>query len=87
MNKLENAIDNFLRNEELWTDSVRFYEKDTKYPFPAIVIEIRGDWKHEHLRLDNVMKEQGYIHLFDETTESDGSDCYTARHIFTSWEL
>lgn len=46
-----------------------------------------GDWKHDHLRtrlavLDVISDMPGFINWSEETTESDGSDCYSARHRF-----
>lgn len=50
----------------------------------VIAIEVEwGDWKHEHLYLDHVMAKFGNVqHLTTENTETDGSDCYTARHYY-----
>lgn len=48
-----------------------------------IAIDIEwGDWKHEHGYLKYLMKQNGYIHLGEEVTEEDGSDCYSASHTF-----
>ena len=48
-----------------------------------IAIEVEwGDWKHEHLHLDWIMKENGYTKMFDRITEEDGSDTYSAIHYF-----
>ena len=41
-----------------------------------------GDWKHDHAYLDYLMKEWGYEKTNEITTESDGSDCYSAEHYF-----
>jgi hypothetical protein len=37
-----------------------------------------GDWKHDHLYCDVIMKEFGYELSTATTTEEDGSDCYSA---------
>ena len=50
-----------------------------------IAIEISwGDWKHEHLRLDWIMKENfdNIQSIHKVTTEEDGSDCYSAIHYY-----
>lgn len=48
-----------------------------------VVVEVFwGDWKHEHLYLKYVMQQKGYKHLSEEVTEEDGSDCYSAEHVF-----
>lgn len=43
-----------------------------------------GDWKHEHGRLDWLMKEKfsNLRSVFTQTTEEDGSDCYSAIHYY-----
>ena len=42
-----------------------------------------GDWKHDHARLDLVMEANFTVMLVDvKITESDGSDCYSALHIY-----
>lgn len=48
-----------------------------------ITVDIEwGDWKHEHGYLKYLMNQNGYIHLSEEVTEEDGSDCYSASHTF-----
>lgn len=41
-----------------------------------------GDWKHDHGYLKHLMAQHGFIHVFQEVTEEDGSDCYSAEHTF-----
>ena len=42
-----------------------------------------GDWKHDHLRLKTIMRENGFIsfgrHIPDEET---GEDCFTAIYLY-----
>lgn len=47
-----------------------------------VEIEISwGDWKHEHLATDWIIKENFNVkYNSTETTEEDGSDCYSAIH-------
>lgn len=50
---------------------------------PVVCIEIyNGDWKHEHSRLDYVLKEHGYVKMGERLTEEDGSDVYSSIHYF-----
>ena len=50
----------------------------------CISIEIEwGDWKHDHIYLVNVMKENGYIRISNVITEENGTDAYTAEYLFT----
>ena len=41
-----------------------------------------GDWKHDHGYLEYLMQQQGLSHVREELLEEDGSDCYSAKHIF-----
>lgn len=46
-------------------------------------VEIRGDWKHEHLHTDCILQETFGATLYsEEITEDDGSDFYTAIHTY-----
>ena len=43
---------------------------------------LNGDWKHDHSRLDYIVEHQlAGVWLWNEVTEEDGSDCYSANHI------
>ena len=48
----------------------------------VLFIEIEwGDWKHEHARLDYLMRNHfNVVVLGSEVTEEDGSDTYSAIH-------
>ena len=39
-----------------------------------------GDWKHDHLRADWLIKEIGGTLFKTYVTEDNGSDCYSAVH-------
>lgn len=56
------------------------YNTQTK----MIAVEItRGDWKHDHLRMDYFMQRAYDIRsIITQTTEEDGSDCYSAVHYY-----
>ena len=41
-----------------------------------------GDWKHEHLWAEQLMKYLGWAECDCVVTEEDGSDCYSATHYF-----
>lgn len=57
-----------------------YFNDDSEY---NIEIEISwGDWKHDHARVKWIMKEHGYTMVEEEETETDGSDCYSARYWF-----
>lgn len=75
MMKEINKVNELLKKENLYG-----YVYDE---LSMIAIEIEwGDWKHEHARLDWIMKENGYTKMFNRITEEDGSDTYSAIHYF-----
>lgn len=41
-----------------------------------------GDWKHDHLCCDHIMKENGYTLINEVVTEEDGSDTYSSIHYY-----
>ncbi len=48
----------------------------------ALCVEIKnGDWKHDHIRLKNFMKEQGYM-LLSSVEQPSNDDCFSAIHAF-----
>ncbi len=64
-----------LRSNNVWAEA---YEE-----LGMVAVEINwGDWKHDHLRAEWLMKENGFKQLFEEVTEEDGSDTYSAIHYF-----
>ena len=49
----------------------------------SIMIEItNGDWKHTHALLNQTMMNAGYLFDYENVTEEDESDCYSAVHVF-----
>lgn len=69
-------VQDILNNDHLYADVYAYDEI-------GICVDISwGDWKHEHLRCDYLMKLHGYTFVCSDVTESDGSDCYSATHIY-----
>jgi hypothetical protein len=78
--------------------NVTFYEQDIKRIFKendcyydydiditdgTIEVNVEwGDWKHDHLFLRYIMKQNHYRQIDEEVTEEDGSDTYSAIHYF-----
>ena len=54
------------------------YEEHPVYGEMTCILIEWGDWKHEHLRCDWLMREMGYTFFGSETVEDDGSDTYSA---------
>ena len=53
------------------------------HELPIICIEISGDWKHDHLRADYLLKQLGGVSFGEKITEDDGTDSYTSIHYFS----
>ena len=72
---LADDINTYLMKNQLYPVDV--FAADTR-----VMVEIEwGDWKHDHLRCDALMKAKGYTLVEEEVTEEDGSDCFSAiRH-------
>lgn len=63
----------------------RLYYEIVDYTESMVAIEVTwGDWKHDHLRLEWLVRENmpEVKHIDSYTTEDDGSDCYSAIHRF-----
>lgn len=76
---LAEAINKVFTENRLYVDVFVDWDNDICYQIDW------GDWKHEHLRADWLVKEflngLGYRYLIsEETTEEDGSDTYSAEH-------
>lgn len=41
-----------------------------------------GDWKHDHIHCDYIMRENGYVLTDEQVTWEDGSDCYSSIHTY-----
>ena len=46
-----------------------------------------GDWKHDHLFVDKIMKENGFEKTDEEVTGDDGCDVYGSIHRFKKIEI
>lgn len=48
-----------------------------------VVIEIEwGDWKHDHIFTNHIMKELGYTLYSEQETKTNDSDCYSSIHYY-----
>ena len=58
-------------------------ENDELNDVQTLVVQIAwGDWKHEHIKCDLLMKELGYICIDVIIDEEDGSYTYSAYHVY-----
>ena len=77
---MEKKINKLMKENNIFGEIVD-YNTNTM----MIAVEITwGDWKHEHLRLDwLITKEFSNLRsIHKQTTEEDGSDCYSAVHYY-----
>lgn len=72
-----------LNDAHIWAD-LEDYDYYEDLPVAQITFSIRGDWKHDHLRADYLIRENfPCMPRIDKvTTESDGSDYYTGTHTY-----
>lgn len=77
------------KEEELQTMVTRILEEGKLFaevdatPDGEIIVLIEwGDWKHEHGYLRCLMQQNGFTETAENVTEENGSDCYSAIHIF-----
>ena len=78
MREIERKAGKMLSEEHIWVDEIYQYEE-----LPVLVVEVDGDWKHDHLRCQHLMEEKlGANFLKKEVTRDDGSDSYGAKHYY-----
>ena len=66
-----------------WHDDM-YFEMDMSVPKLCLIICVEwGDWKHDHLALEQIAEEATQpIKTSEVVTEEDGSDCFSADHYF-----
>ncbi len=73
---MDEFVGNLLREHNLW------YEYGTTgNPNEVYIFVECGDWKHDHLYLQHLMKENGFT-ILDKRAEPSDDDCYTAEYTF-----
>lgn len=68
------------QTEKILADEIPFELLDSSKT--TIAIEIDGDWKHDHLRADYLMEQNGFVLLSKWVTEDTGSDWYKGIHLY-----
>ena len=76
-NKIQNEIRKIFKEKKMCHEWLIDSNGD------VLVNVVWGDWKHDHIYLVNVMKENGYILTSKVITEENGTDAYTAEYLFT----
>lgn len=77
---MEQKINKLIMDNHITGGVVGYNEKAKKISVEVIW----GDWKHEHGRLDWLMKKEfpNLRSIHTSTLEEDGSDCYSAVHCY-----
>lgn len=90
LSDLRKFIEKRLDENSLWVDDVRVYEHSGNI---RIEVDVEwGDWKHEHRRLDYLIYDivyeynkdlvSNFYKIIEQITDEDGSDTYSAVHIY-----
>ena len=66
----------------IFKENNRWYEWWTNSDGTIDVSVEWGDWKHDHLFLSHIMRENNYFEVNESVTEEDGSDAYSSIHTF-----
>lgn len=70
--------------KKIWDNGWEYHEWEDG----QIEVEIGwGDWKHDHLYCDHIMRENGYILINEDVIEEDGSDTYSSIHYYRKFTL
>ena len=81
---LENRITDLMSNENRFNE---VFHNDLGDKIEIQVFVDWGDWKHDHLRIVHLINDAfSPDEIREEVTEEDGSDCYSAVHIFTFYK-
>jgi len=75
-----------MNNKVATIDSILSENKLSAEVYPegiGVCVEISwGDWKHDHLRCDYILKQSGFLKVAEQVTEENGSDCYSSIHLY-----
>lgn len=75
---MKNEVEQIIKGTHLSSETI----VDVTNNDTVVVSLFWGDWKHEHLYLENLMKQHGYYQVGENVTEEDGCDCYSSDHEF-----
>ena len=74
---LENRIVDLLSNENRFNE---VFHNDLGNKVEIQVFVDWGDWKHDHLYTDYLMREADFLLIDEQVTYEDGDDCYGSIH-------
>ena len=67
--------------KKIFKENDCYYEWDSYDGKVELHVEY-GDWKHDHIFIDHVMREHGFFLTDEVVTEEDGSDTYSSIHYY-----
>ena len=73
---MEKLIQKIFKENGVW------YEYDIVSSHRVEINVELGDWKHDHLFIDYLMRENGFVKTDEVLTWEDGSDCYSSIHYY-----
>ncbi len=69
------------RIEKLFKENKIYYEWEIDPDTDVVSVYIDlGDWKHDHLYIDYLMRENDFKQIGETVTFEDGDDCYGSIH-------
>ena len=77
MEQILKQIYELLKSKGIWANVSQYMG------LPVIQVEIEmGDWKHEHLYCDSIMKEAGYHKVNEQEIGDSQEDVYSSYHYY-----
>ena len=80
--KIEREVYETIKEKGIYADDVSYDDSRIVYPFNVVMITVDGDWKHDHIALDQIMKESNYTLIEKINVEDNCSDWYEATHVY-----
>lgn len=68
--------------KRIWNENNLTYDYFIQFDGSIDVYVEWGDWKHDHLFINFIMKKNNYRLVSERTTEEDGDDAYSSIHKF-----
>ena len=69
--------------KRIWNENNLTYDYFIQFDGSIDVYVKWGDWKHDHLFINFIMKKNNYRLVSETTTEENGDDAYSSIHKFS----
>ena len=77
MEQILKQIHELLKSKGIWAEVSQYLD------LPVIQVEIEmGDWSHDHLYCDSIMKGEGYSKVSEEEIGNSLEDVYSSYHYY-----